>query len=250
MGRSGCRSVSPGPGCPRGAGQLSWRTADAPRALELGASVPRLAALPSGRRVGSAGLRRGWRARGRAGRRQSPPAGQCVGRGLCLWGRLLSISLLFANGRGGSFRLFPLAQLGRDTAGRSCPASWGAGRARERGQGLVYRSAPERSGGTCVQARGARHLPPPSRRPLTAQLQPRPPLPLSRSPGGRRTVRSPPPAADTARSRPAPPPPPRARAAGKVGGARRGAWLRLPFPGPPPSSPPAANRRGGKCSCR
>lgn len=95
--------------------------------------------------------------------------------------------------------------------------------------------------------------PPPapfSRWPLPAELQPRPPLPRSPSPGGRRTVRSPPPAADTARSRPAPPPPQRARAAGKVGGARRGAWLRLPFPGPPPSSPPAANRRGGKRSCR
>lgn len=30
-GRSGSRTVSPGPGCPRGGGQLSWRTADAPR---------------------------------------------------------------------------------------------------------------------------------------------------------------------------------------------------------------------------
>lgn len=70
-------------GVPRGGGQLSRRTADAPRALELGASVPGLAALPSGGRVGVGAPRKPERAR--QGREPAVTAWVCGGD-CAFWG--------------------------------------------------------------------------------------------------------------------------------------------------------------------
>lgn len=138
LGRSGSPTVSPGTGCPKG----RWTAVPEDSGCPEGPGAGRLRAGAGSPSLGGEGGR--WSSAEARARQAGPRAG-ChrvgVWRGVCVLGRLLFISLLFANSRGGSFRLFPLAQLGRDTAGRCCPASWGAGRARERGQGLVYRSA-------------------------------------------------------------------------------------------------------------
>lgn len=225
-------------GVPRGGGQLSRRAAAAPRALGLGASVPRLAALPSGRRVGAWAPQRP-ESTGQ-GREPALTASEAVGvPGVRLLGRLLFIPLLFANGRGGRIRLFPLAQLGRWEPGgeRAGPGSGARG---------LFTVLPAEGSAQYLCAASGRS---PASRPFPAAVNhglpasPSAPLTAHRSPP-RPTRCGPAPLHPLGRA---------ARAAGEAGGARREAWLRCSTPAPlppffpslpaPPASPPAANRR-------
>lgn len=170
----------PAQGVPRGGGQLSRRRADAPRGLELGASAPGLAALPWGRRVGAGAPQRPES----AGQGRELIITASVGVGGCVWrevrvlGRLLFISLLFANGRGGSFRVFPPwpssggTPLGAAALPRGERAGPGSG-----ARGLF--TALPAEGTARYLCAGSGRSPAPSRRPLTAGRQPRPPLPRS-----------------------------------------------------------------------